>query len=484
MNFSVSCLALAFIVGGAFAKTAAAQLIGGRYAVGFLSLPPSATTSALGGWQLREDTRDPGLAQFNPATLNAETDRVVHVGQDFMFAGVGRSSLAGGKHIERLGIDAAAHLQYVGFGDFVGRDAAGVETGDFGVRGYSVGVSAGRELFERLRVGAGLSLVQQQIESYRAFGLSLSGGLVYSPDTSGRTLIGLQFQHLGTLINDFDAASEPLPIDVSIGLTRRLKYLPVRFGILYRKLDRWDLLYDDPDRRDAGGFGEEPTERSGVSRAIDNFGRHLAFNVELGLGSRDELRLRVGYDRQRQAENLVQGSEGNYPSLAGFGGGLGFDFRRGQVNYAYRVQHQGGAANHLTLLVDLDPGERAANPERAAKPKGKPVPRGRRPVRRPRSRASEADRDVAPESSDPPLNPSSAAEMAERPSATPAPTVPGSASDTKYEETDRKAEKAQRKAAKKERLRAQRERREALIRERRRGSGKPEGDGGPTGAKR
>ena len=455
-------LALATLL-GAFAKTADAQIIGGRYAFGFLALPPSATQSGLGGWQLREDSRDPSVAQFNPAGLSAATDGVIHLGQDFMYAGVGRSSLAAGKRIERFGVDAAAHLQYVGFGDFTGRDVMGVETGDFRVSGLNVGVSAAREVFERLRVGAGVSFVQQQIESYDAFGLSLSGGLVYSPDSSGRTLIGLQFQHLGTMVNDFGAASEPLPIDVSVGLSRRLKYLPVRFGLLYRKLDRWNLLYDDPDRRDQGGFGEAPTERSSLARGLDNFGRHLAANVELGLGRREALRLRIGYDRQRQTEGLVEGREGNYPSLAGFSAGLGVDFRRGQVNYGYRVQHQGGAANHLTLLVDLSPGERVDRPERETRPAREPVPRGRRPRRRPvrEPKPDPGDSEAVAPTPAPPRSSEAAPEEVAPPALPPA--------DETLDKAQRKAAKETRKAEKQQRLKKERERRERLMRERRRG---------------
>lgn len=341
----------------AFAKPPAlsAQVIGGRYAFGFLALPPSAATTALGGWQLTNDTRDPLLAQFNPATLNAETHRVVHVGQDFLPTGVGRSFLGVGKRVNRLGIDAAAQLQYVGFGTFTGRDEAGAPTNDFRASGLTVGVSAAREVFERLKVGLGLNYVSQSIESYHSFGFALSGGALYSPDTTGRTLIGLQFQQAGLMLNDFDAAREPLPVDVSIAFSRRLQYLPLRFGIRYRKLDRWNLLYDDPALRDDGNiFGETGGERSPVARGLDNLGRHLGLNAELGLGKREALKLRAGYDRQRQREGKV----GDYNSFAGFSYGLAVSTRRWQLDYGHTVQHRAGGAHHLGLLLDFAPAAR------------------------------------------------------------------------------------------------------------------------------
>ncbi len=352
----VSLAALALVCCAAAKPDAAAQVIGGRYAFGFLALPPSAATTALGGWQLVGDARDPLLSRFNPATLNAETDRVVHVGQDFLPTGVGRSFLGVGRRLDRLGIDAAAQLQYAGFGDFTGRDEASVRTADFRASGLTAGVSAAREVFDRLRVGLGVDFVSQSIESYNSFGFAISGGALYSPDTSGRTLIGLQFVGAGLMLNDFDAARAPLPVDVSIAVSRRLRYLPLRVGIRYRKIDRWNLLYDDPSLRDEGNiFGEESGERGRVARGLDNLGRHLGLNVELGLGKREALKLRAGYDGQRQREGKV----GEFNSLAGFSYGLAINTRRWQLDYGHTVQHRAGGAHHLGLLLDFAPAARA-----------------------------------------------------------------------------------------------------------------------------
>ena len=332
-----------------------AQIIGGRYASGWLVLPPSAATTALAGWQINPDSDDPALANFNPASLNAATDRVLHVGQDFFPAGIARSILAGGAHVDRLDIDAGATLQYVNFGDFTGRDEGGNLTADFRALGYALSLQASRDLAPRLRVGVGLTALGERIDTYSAFGLSLSGGLLYQTDTTGLTVVGVQFQHLGRMLNQLTDEVDPLPLDLSIGFSRRLRYLPLRFGILYRKLDRWNLLYDDPATRDdntilSGG----PTERSAAARGLDNFGRHLSINGELLLGKREVVRLRAGYDRQRQQENKVR----DLRSLAGFSFGAGVHTRRWRLDYGHTVQHRAGGANHLSLLVDFTPGPR------------------------------------------------------------------------------------------------------------------------------
>ncbi len=334
---------------------AEAQLIGGRYAAGWLAMPPSAAAAALGGWRIDAGDKDPALAIWNPSSLNPNTDRVAHAAQVFLPTGASRSILAGGARLERWKLDAGAHLQFVDYGDFEGRDEAGNATADFSAKGYSLGVSASRAIAERLRVGLGVMAVGERIEEFGAFGLGLSGGLHYLTDSSGRTTIGVQFQNLGLMMNPLTDVRDPLPLDFSIGFARRLRYLPLRFGVMYRKIDRWNLLYDDPTTRDDNTIlGGESTERSATARTLDNFGRHLALNAELLLGQRETVRLRAGYDRQRQREGQVR----ELRSLAGFSVGLGIHTRRWSLDYGHTIQHRAGGANHLSLLVDFTPGAR------------------------------------------------------------------------------------------------------------------------------
>ena len=344
-----------------YGTAAQAQIIGGRYGGGWLALAPTASTTALGGWRVDDAGAEPALALWNPASLNAETDAVVQVGQDFLPTGVGRSVLAGGRHLGRWGLDGGAHVRYIGFGDFVGRDEAGNRTADFRAQGFSVGVSAARALAPRLRVGVGIAYVGEQIETYRANGLGLSAGLIYRPDTSDLTQIAVQVQNLGLMFDPLADRRDALPLDLSVALVRRLRYLPLRFGVTYRKLDRWNLLYDDPATRDdATVLGGEPSERSTASRVLDNLGRHLGANAELLLGSRGNFRLRFGYDRQRQQENKIRELRG----LSGFSVGAGVRTRRWSLDYGHLFQHRAGGSNHLTLALDFRPAPRVVDGRR------------------------------------------------------------------------------------------------------------------------
>ena len=338
------------VVAGLYALTSDAQVLGGQFAHAWLSAAPTAQTTGLAGWQLRLDGRDPGLVNFNPATLNANTDRVVHLSQEFYAGEINRSALAAGLHVDRWDIDAGLTVRYVDYGDFEGRDFRGERTADFNARDYAIGGAFAKTLNERVRVGAQLQLIGGSLEQYNSLGAAVSAGLTYTPDSAQRTVWGVQAQHAGYLWNQLTEQNDPLPFELSVGVSRRLAYLPLRFGILYRRLDRWDLLYDDPDRRESTVLiGDDDAERGAASEFLDNLARHFAFNAELYLGKKEVVQLRVGYDHQRQRELRLAEAR----SLAGFSFGFGLNLRRVRIDYGRGIQHLGGGTNHLGLLVDF-----------------------------------------------------------------------------------------------------------------------------------
>lgn len=350
----VSLLACACV---ALLDAASAQSSGGDYGFAWLLSAPSAQTTGLGGWQLRSDGRDPALAAWNPASLNAETHAVGHLSQDFLPTGAGRSIAAAGYRVADF--DLAATVQYVGFGELTSRDVAGVASGEFDAREYAIGMAAAKHLDDRLHVGVQVQFIGGSIERFGSAGAAISAGALYTPDSAGRTVIGLQLQNAGFIWDDYADVSDvaqPLPLALSLGVSRRLRYLPLRVGLLYRRLDRWDLLYDDPDRRDEDILiGAEPQERSGASEAIDNFARHLSFNAEFYVGRGELLQLRLGYDHQRQREARV----GDFRSLAGFSYGFGLNLRRLRLDFGRTVQHLAGGSTHVGLLLDFAPPARA-----------------------------------------------------------------------------------------------------------------------------
>ncbi|MEL6274840.1 MAG: type IX secretion system protein PorQ, partial [Bacteroidota bacterium] len=343
---------LAFLL-GSFITTLSAQ-IGGISAYEFLNLPNSATVAAMGGHHIALQDDDLSLAARNPALLNKLMDQKLAISHAFHPAGISNSYLAFAKYRKPLKMTFQASLQYTSYGnDLIRRDATGQEQGTFSANDYALTVGASRRFEGRFTIGANLKLINSQLADFNSFGLAGDLGVHYR-DTSGRFGISILARNIGTQLSQYDASSgrEPLPYELQIGINRELEHLPFRFSIIYRYLNRWNVLYDDPNARDQSifiGFDNQESERSAGAIWFDNFFRHFVFNGELMVGKQRNLRLRFGYNHGLRRElSLV-----DYRSLAGYSLGFALRVKRFQIAYGRTTYHIGGGINQLGLDLDL-----------------------------------------------------------------------------------------------------------------------------------
>ena len=326
--------------------------VGGIAAYEFLNLPVSATVAAMGGHHIALLDDDPGLAARNPALLNASMHRRAVLSHAFTPAGIGNSYLGYVHHAERPGYTFGAGLQYVGYGgDLVRRDNTGAAQGTFSAADAALSLGAARRFENRISVGANLKVVNSQLAGYGSLGLAFDAGVHYV-DTSGLFQITLLARNFGRQLTTYADAREPLPFELQVGINKELRYLPFRFSLVYRYLDRWNILYDDPDQEDVSllaGFGDEPTERGAGAIFLDNLARHFVFNGELLIGRRRNLRVRFGYNHGLRRELRLT----DFRSLAGYTFGFAFRTRRFDLAYGRTTYHLGGGVNQLGLALQL-----------------------------------------------------------------------------------------------------------------------------------
>ena len=328
--------------------------IGGLSAYEFLNLPNSATQAAMGGHHIALRDDDLSLASRNPSLLNSLMDRRLAISHAFHPVGISNSYLAYGLDRPDLKMTFQAGLQYTSYGnDLIRRDVTGQDLGTFSANDYALTIGASRRIENRLSVGANLKLINSQLADYSSFGLATDIGLHYR-DTTGRLGITILAKNIGFQLSRYDESTgrEPLPYELQIGLTRRLEHLPFRFSIIYRYLDRWNVLYDDPNSRDESIFviaNEEAIERSAGSIWFDNLMRHFVFNGELLIGRNETLRLRVGYNHGLRKELSLT----DFRSLAGYSAGFALRIKRFSIAYGRTTYHIGGGINQLGLDIDL-----------------------------------------------------------------------------------------------------------------------------------
>jgi hypothetical protein len=331
------------------AHDALAQL-GGLHTYEFLNLSPSARITALGGNLITVRDDDANLAVGNPAALNPAMHQQLSFNHSFHVAGISHGYASYAHHLDSLGFTSHFGVQYVNYGEFEEVNELGQSIGQFQASEYAINLGAGRQLNERLAVGANLKVITSQMERYGSFGLGLDAAATYF-DTSSNFTATLVFRNMGRQVSYFrEGNPEPLPFEIQLGLSKRLRYLPFRFSIIYRHLNRWNILYDDPNAEPAVLFlGEEPAEESRASIWLDNFFRHFVFNGEFLIGARENFRLRIGYNHFMRQELSVD----NFGSLAGFSFGVGFKVSRFRIDYGHQSFHLGGGLNHFSISTSI-----------------------------------------------------------------------------------------------------------------------------------
>ncbi|MEO1517918.1 MAG: type IX secretion system protein PorQ [Bacteroidota bacterium] len=328
-----------------------AQVIGGDNTYEFLNLPSSARITALGGHLISVQDDDVNLAYHNPAVLNASMHQQISFNHSFLAGGVHHGYVAYGHHQESWKTSLHASLQYVSYGTFDATDEFGTINGEFKASEYAFNIGGSYQLYDRVTLGTNVRLITSQLESFNSLGLAADFGLLYR-DSSGRFSAGLVIRNAGGQLTTYtpEQEREPLPFDIQIGISQRLKHLPFRFSVTYHNLQRWNIRYDDPNTEETTFIiGDGDQGESDFQVNVDNFFRHFVFSGEFLFGKLENFRLRFAYNHLRNQELSVD----NFRSLTGFSMGLGFKIKRFRIDYGRSFYHLAGGANHLAISTNI-----------------------------------------------------------------------------------------------------------------------------------
>ena len=323
--------------------------IGGRQIYSFLQLPNSARVAALGGNLITVVDDDINLAGANPGLLNPDMHQQIGISHSFHVDGIAHGYAAYGHRAKALDLTFHGSLRYISYGEFQRTNAFFQNEGTFRAGEYALTIGAARTFEDRLTIGANLKAISSQLESYQSFGLGADVGLVYR-DTASNLTLTMVFQNAGRQLSTYDGINrEPMPFEIQVGVSKRLKYLPFRFSIIYHNLQRWNILYDDPNQEQGTIFLGQETVEEGGNEVLDNFFRHFIVNGELLIGAQDNFRLRFGYNHLLRRELGLE----KYGSLAGFSFGFGLKINRFRIDYGRYTYHLAGGQNHFSMSTNL-----------------------------------------------------------------------------------------------------------------------------------
>ncbi|MBK8879746.1 MAG: type IX secretion system protein PorQ [Haliscomenobacter sp.] len=339
----------------AFSPSLRSQLIGGRSTFAFLGLPASGRIAALGGSLISVADDDVNLGLGNPALLNPKMHRQLAFNHSFFTGGSQFGYAAYGHHLPNLAATFQLGVKYINHGEIEATDIFFQEQGIFKVKETAIVLGGAFALDERIQVGANVRFISSTLADLQSVGLAADIGMLYQ-DTSRKLAVGIVLTHLGTQLSTYSGnpdLREPLPFEMQLGLSKQLRYLPFRFSLVYRDLQRWNVLYDDPNQENGTlfiGDGDTSKEPGKFGRQVDNFFRHLVFSGELLLGARENFRLRAAYDHRLRKELTAQG----FGSAAGFSFGAGVKISRFRLDYGRSNYHLAGGINHFSISTNLE----------------------------------------------------------------------------------------------------------------------------------
>jgi len=203
-----------------------------------------------------------------------------------------------------------ASVLYRDYGSITRTDVSGQEQGTFSSNYFSLMGSYGLQVRKNLYAGGSLKYAQGMIDNYTAGAVALDAGVMYSfPEQ--QLILAAGFFNVGTTLSGFVEQKDPLPMQMRVGLSKRLAHLPLLIGL------------------NAYKYNDEPW--------------YFALGGEFTITP--NIFLRLGYDtfgRDLQVDSSKD-------TLAGAAVGFGFLWKNVSFDYSYSSLGALGSLNRFTL---------------------------------------------------------------------------------------------------------------------------------------
>lgn len=324
---------------------AAHAQIGGKYVYQFLNVPASARIAALGGTLITVKDHDLNTALQAPSLINPSMDRSLALSGVLYPDGVKFGNAAFARDYGKLGT-FLAYMHYANYGEFRETNVFGDQEGTFRAADYALNLGWGYQYNPLFSVGAGMKFIYSDYYLYNSFGIGVDISATYL-DTVNNWTATILARNAGAQIDYYvKGNAEPLPIELLLGVSKRLKHTPLRFNITYRHLQKFDLSYNDPF--DLSGV--DPLTGEAQQKKINfwnKLSRHFIIGTEILLSR--NFHLRAAYNFQRRRELVVDTA----PGTVGFSFGFGLKISKFVLGYGRGNFHQAGGADHFSITMNL-----------------------------------------------------------------------------------------------------------------------------------
>lgn len=276
-------------------------------AFNFLRLPVSAHVAALGGDNISISDSDPTLVFHNPALINHGVDNQLSLGMMTYMQG----SLTASASYQRFwGEHGTWGLQgrFINYGEMKEMTSLGEQTGTFSARDVALGGTVAYDLGHRFTGGITLRMCASYIGQYNSLAACADLGLNYYNKESEWSVSAV-VRNLGGQLTAYEDEFDRMPIDLQLGVTKRLVGSPLRFSATLVRLNDWHY----------------------------GIGKHIVVGADLLLS--DQFYVAAGYNSLRASEMKIADAEDESSHGAALSIGAGMKLERLQLHVAYAKLH-------------------------------------------------------------------------------------------------------------------------------------------------
>lgn len=322
---------------------------GGNNTYEFLNLPFSARTAALGGNLISVKDDDLNQSFQNPSLLNSAMHNKMSLTYINYITDINYGYAAYARSYDSIG-NFSVGMQFLDYGKFQRAEPNGDIIGRFFANEYALNMSYSKEIDTLFSIGGTLKTIYSLLETYWSIGNALDAGVTYNNSkhlfTAAAVVKNFGYQWKPYIEG---GVREPMPFEVQLGFSKKLKKAPFRMSLIFTHLEKWDLTYLDPviAAQSADPITGETIKTGKFRTFFDKFGRHVIFGTEILLTK--NFNIRIGYNHERRAEMKVDAR----PGIAGFSFGAGIKIYKFSVSYGFAKYHLAGTSNHITISTNL-----------------------------------------------------------------------------------------------------------------------------------
>ena len=290
-------------------------------AYSFLRLPVSAHVAALGGDNITINDDDPTLIFHNPALIAGVTDKSLNLNYMTYMEGCKTASASFVKaYKERATWGVSA--QYMDYGKMKQTTVENIDQGEFSAKDIALAGTFTYLLGNKVSGGITARFISSTIGSYSSAAVAIDLGINYLNEETGLSLSAVA-KNLGGQVKAYNDEFERIPLDLQIGITKRLIGSPLRLSATLTRLNNWD----------------------------QGLIKHLAIGGDLLLGT--QFYVSAGYNFRRSSEMKINDSEGDSNHGAGVSLGGGIQLQRFKLNVGYAKYHVSASSLLFNVTYSL-----------------------------------------------------------------------------------------------------------------------------------